>query len=521
MEEPENLEVISGVDEIAGQMTYDEENQEENEEETLNTDLSDLEVKDEKPKAPNDVLETSKQSSNDQKDSVPDIDVNNMTFEESKIEKTIIQEGKSGDENTPLKKPKRFDLVKCHFRLERENGELVLETEEKEPFQTKIGDADLMPGMSLAIQSMQVGEKAKFIIPKELNFKDSREEIAKLEVHLLEVDASQKVTKWDLDDTEKLDFCLNLKEEGNNFIKQEKWSEAEEKYSQAIEIVEWDKSPRRRNLKVQCLYNISIALSKQGRYVTALERVSWAVNLRPEQAKGYFRRAQVYQASTEYEKAEKDLEKAIQIEPNNPDLLRYKKALREDQKKYQNASTKLYKNIFGKGVYETRSKCAYHDALNPIVEAKFRKNESMLNVQIELFSNILPDTVNYFQSLTSSNLIQSLLSFELKPENYILFEPENPVESEFEERSVENTATKIKSAGYLFFHPNEKAGNKIRHRIGLSLGPLPWMDGKWVPFGYVCGPCEWGEKLKEFYKGLEKEEELDGAGIWFQGFKET
>lgn len=430
----------------------------------------------------------------------------------SKLEKTLVKEG---TDTGP--KPKRFDKAAINFRLTTTDGQLIEEAvDEAKPFEVKIGDRDLMAGFNLALTTMNEGESARFVIHEDLCFcasdadQPQETETKKsgglvLEVSLLSVDRNVKVTKWDLEDNEKLGFASSCKEEGNSLFKAEKYLDAIEKYNQSIEIIEWDQSPRRKDLKVSTLWNLSQALAKEKMFVSAIERINWAINIKPQEAKGYFRKAGVYLAMQEFDKAIEELNKAKQIEPSNPDIISQIAKVKEAKAKYKESSQEIFGKIFDKSVYEERAKSDYSDNLNPLVELDIVIGEEMFCVKIELFTNIMPDTCNYFESLVKAGLIGGYISTEIKKNNFLIFNTPVPESEEFKEVKPENKSNKVKDSGMIFFKPQDDKPDNItfRNEIGISLAPLPWFDQKWIPFGFICTPLDFKKKIEKMIEKAE------------------
>lgn len=441
------------------------------------------------------------------------------TTDPNVIGKKILEPGKDGEENNP---PQRFDKVKITFSLKLENGELVDEQlNEEKPFEVKVGDMELMRGMNVGLTTMRVGEKAEFTIPKEWTYEsrqaeeeqNAREGNAIWIVKLLDVERGLKVTKWDLEDQEKLVYATKCKDEGNAFFKAGKWAEAEEKYTQAIELIEWDRQPERIDLKVQVLYNLSLTLSKLHRFVSAVEKINWAINIKPREAKGYFRKSNVYLSMSEFNTAQEELVKALDIEPGNPEILAQIEKVKEASERYQKESSKLYGKMFSKGVYESRNKCDYSDNLNPLVQLEISANEQIICLKIELFSNIMPDTCNYFEKLVKEGALEGYILTECQRKNYLIFDAAETEDPRFEARVPENKSNKIKDAGFVFFKPQEKDGPlDYRSQIGFSLAPLPWYENKWIPFGYVCVPMDFNKRIDSMIASFESDEKAVSKG---------
>lgn len=414
------------------------------------------------------------------------------------LEKKIVEEGTGED------RPRRFDKVKILYQMVTLDGVFISETTDPTaPLETKVGDADLMKGMNIALTTMRVGERAEFTIPPELTYEPSAGEEKKSDggvkvgIKLLEISRDLPVTKWDLEEDEKLPFATERKDEGNKYFKEGNWEEAEKKYAQTIEIVEWDKSPRRLDLKVLTLYNMALALMHQKRFVSALERINWAINIKPKEAKGYYRKATIYLTMGEYERAEEELMKALDIEPGNTEVRGQLDKVRTEREKYFKSSVSMYKGIFGKGVYENRRKSEYSDSLNRLVEIEICLEETAICAKIELFGNILPDACNYLERLVEARTLEGYTAAEVSGQSYVLFDLPSGEGGEdiLEDRQWENKSTKIKDGGYVFMWTDEKG--KYRSRLGISLAPLPWFDGVHVAIGQLCSPVDIVEKITE------------------------
>lgn|SRR3990167_3805623 len=323
-----------------------------------------------------------------------------------------------------------------------------------------------------------------------------------VEIELLSwTTANGKANKWDLDDSEKLPWILKLKEQGNTHLKAEQWAEAQDCYNNAIEIVEWDQDPVRKATKVQCLYNLSIALAKQKKFVSALERITWAVNLAPNQAKGYYRRAGVYLEMSEFDRALEELTKGLDVEPGNTDLTAMVAKVKSQKLKYVQENCKMFSSILGKNVYEntTARTCDYSDNYSPRMSLDILRQEKAFCIEMELFENLLPETTKYVVKLIEAGLMMSYRCIEVQPENFLIFDSSRKIDSTFKEFKNEHNRTKITDLGFVFFRPNKETGNCCSE-IGISLAPLPWYDNEWVPFGFVSKPVDLKKKLGELFE---------------------
>lgn len=144
--------------------------------------------------------------------------------------------------------------------------------------------------------------------------------------------------------------------------------------------MEWEKSEEAIELKLACCLNSGLLLTKCRQFKSARARISWAINLRPDSAKGYFRRAQCYLEEQDFDMAIVDIKESLRLDSGNQDIRReYKKIvdaknayIRENQKMFSESLPKVADAI----AMDDRKTTAYSDSVNPIcrVELELRKD---------------------------------------------------------------------------------------------------------------------------------------------------
>ncbi|CAF4827122.1 unnamed protein product [Pieris macdunnoughi] len=114
-----------------------------------------------------------------------------------------------------------------------------------------------------------------------------------------------------------------LKNKGNECVKNEKYIEAVLHYTQAIKM-----DPNN-----YVLYsNRSFAFLKLDQHYLSLQDANETIKLQPHWAKGYFRRAEVEAASGLYDEAIISYTRALQLEPHNTKLMEFIRDVTELQK---------------------------------------------------------------------------------------------------------------------------------------------------------------------------------------------
>lgn len=108
---------------------------------------------------------------------------------------------------------------------------------------------------------------------------------------------------------------VELKQEGNNLLKEQKFQKAATKYTDAIVL------PGIPDEDLSILYsNRSLSYLKLGKYTEALEDAKQSKRLNPDYIKAYIRLGKAYEALRKYDKAVKNFDKALSLDMHNEDI---------------------------------------------------------------------------------------------------------------------------------------------------------------------------------------------------------
>lgn len=129
------------------------------------------------------------------------------------------------------------------------------------------------------------------------------------------------------------------KEKANAKFKEGKYKEAMQLYTECLQL---DPEYRSYNAIIYC--NRSAAYLRLKNLSAALADINKSIELNPNYAKAYFRRAEIKVKMEEYEDALRDFQQVQRIVPNYPSL---REKMRECQELYKKASKKDYYKILG------------------------------------------------------------------------------------------------------------------------------------------------------------------------------
>ncbi|XP_023655010.2 peptidyl-prolyl cis-trans isomerase D [Paramormyrops kingsleyae] len=153
-----------------------------------------------------------------------------------------------------------------------------------------------------------------------------------------------------------LSVAEDVKTIGNNFFKSQDWLAANRKYSKALryleaggEAVDDDDEELQKKLEaiaLSCILNIAACKLKLQSWQDAVDNCNQALDLKPDNTKALYRRAQACQGLKDYTQALADLKKAHEITPDDKaignEILRVKQKVKEEKEREKKTYAKMF-----------------------------------------------------------------------------------------------------------------------------------------------------------------------------------
>ncbi|KAI3968091.1 hypothetical protein MKX01_015611 [Papaver californicum] len=277
---------------------------------------------------------------------------------DKKVIKKIVKEGEG------YEKPNDGTVAKVKLTGKLQDGTIFLKKghDEEEPFEFKTDNDEVIDGLDKAVMTMKKGEVALVTIEPEYAFgsSESQQELAVVppgstvyyEVELVSFVKDKE--SWDMDNGEKIVAAGKKKEEGNALFKAGKYARASKRYEKAAKFIEYDspfseeEKKQAKTLKVSCNLNNAACKLKLKSYKEAEKLCTKVLEVESRNVKALYRRAQAYINLVDFDLAELDIKKALEIDPNNRDVKMEYKVLKEKVKEYNKKDAKFFGSIFAK-----------------------------------------------------------------------------------------------------------------------------------------------------------------------------
>ncbi|CAI8613777.1 unnamed protein product [Vicia faba] len=214
----------------------------------------------------------------------------------------------------------------------------------EEPFEFTIQEEQVHEGLEKAIMTMKKAEQALVTV--------NAEKTLYYEVEL--VDFVKEKPFWKMDTQEKLEACELKKHDGNLLFKAKSFRRASMKYEKAAKYIEFDHTfsddeKRHANtLRLSCNLNNAACKLKLEEYTGASKLCTKVLEQDPLNVKALYRRCQAYLKTSDLEKAEADIKRALILDPNNRDIKLEYKELKLKQREYNKYEAGIFSTMVSK-----------------------------------------------------------------------------------------------------------------------------------------------------------------------------
>ncbi|CAM8982935.1 unnamed protein product [Rhodiola kirilowii] len=279
--------------------------------------------------------------------------------DDKKVLKKTLKEGEG------YERPNDGSVVRLKLIGKLENGTVFLKKGHDEAeglFEFKTDDEQVIDGLDKAVMKMKKGEVAIVTVAPEYAFGsvESHQQLSVVppnstvfyEVELVSFDKEKE--SWDMSTEEKIQAAGQKKEEGNALFKAGKYERASKRYEKAAKYIEYDtnfsddEKKQAKALKVSCNLNNAACKLKLKEYKQAEKLCTKVLDMESTNVKALYRRVQAYINLGDLDVAEFDIKKALELDPDNRDVKKEYKILKEKMREYNKKQAQFYGNMFSK-----------------------------------------------------------------------------------------------------------------------------------------------------------------------------
>eukprot|EP01126_Amoeba_proteus_P054794 TRINITY_DN6763_c0_g1_i19.p1 TRINITY_DN6763_c0_g1~~TRINITY_DN6763_c0_g1_i19.p1 ORF type:complete len:383 (-),score=96.80 TRINITY_DN6763_c0_g1_i19:425-1573(-) len=226
------------------------------------------------------------------------------------------------------KKPKYESKCTVHLKITSKDKDTVyLDTHQGDPITVEIGDGKNFSGLEKILKNMCKGEISLSTVTSSYAYGQEGcpqyniPPNSDLLVHVELLGFEEVKEDWSLDDDAKLVVAGRRKNEGNDMFQKGLFKAAERKYSRVLKTYsssgddKGNKNKEIQQIKLLCHLNSAACHLKLNNNKKALEHSTKALEIDDRNVKGLWRQGLAYQEQGDWERAKRNFQTALEIEP--------------------------------------------------------------------------------------------------------------------------------------------------------------------------------------------------------------
>ena len=268
--------------------------------------------------------------------------------------------------------PKVGQEVEINYKISTSEGKILDSTENKHSFKFIMGSNKILKEIEEEVKQMQKGESKDiklnpdnseniFNLIKDENNEENKNKELNCHIDLINFYDKNK-SIYEMNTEEKEQMSKKLKEEGVEYFKKQEFEKAitkfKESYSYIIKIYDKDLTSEMKMTKYSVLLNQCNCYNRLKNYSETVKIANEVINLTKDNMKSYYYRGIANAYLDEFEKANEDYNKLVELmkSSDDPGVVSLRQLIDSRKINKENKEKEKMKNLFKKGLYETDEK---------------------------------------------------------------------------------------------------------------------------------------------------------------------
>ncbi|KAJ0967699.1 hypothetical protein J5N97_024616 [Dioscorea zingiberensis] len=281
----------------------------------------------------------------------PVLDVNSDLM----VLKKVLRSGEG------IHRPKEGEAVRIKYTAMLEDGTIFEKLGfDGELFEFVLDEEQVVAGLDQAVGTMLKGELSEVTVKPQYGYgnNEAKRDLAVVPpcstlIYQVEmVDFTKEKEPWEMSGPEKIEAAEKTKKAGNDLYKIGKFKRAAKKYEKAVSYINEDEPLESgeeklvKSLRIACWLNHAACCLKFNSFHDAIKQCSKVLDIEYHNVKALYRRAQSYIETADLDLAKLDIQKALEIDPQNREVKSLQMTLKQLELENNKRDAKLYANMF-------------------------------------------------------------------------------------------------------------------------------------------------------------------------------